>query len=171
MTKDLPGLEELPYRPRCRRRRRTGAGWWRSTRTWSSCGGRTCPRRSASPSRRRACGRSSTRRCLPGSGGTPSWASPGHKQGWLNWCVCPASLRSHTQVMFSLCLCGYRSTWMLLRFLDTTHVGFNQDTKNEPCCPGKRLLGCHAYIYQEQNKFWVDEWTPVLLMMTLKSVT
>lgn len=77
----------FPYRPRCRRHRRTGAGWWHSTRTWSSCGGRTCPQHSASPSRRLSCGRSNTRHCLLGSGETPSWASPGQKQGWLSLCV------------------------------------------------------------------------------------
>lgn len=64
------------YRPRRQTRRRTVAAWCRSSRTWSSCGGRTCPRRSAAPSRRRACGRRSTRRCRRCWRETLSWGSP-----------------------------------------------------------------------------------------------
>lgn len=69
------------YRPPHQKRRRTVAAWCRSTRTWSSCGEKTFPPHWAAPSRTRAYGRRSTRRCRRCWWGTLFWGSP-VGEGW-----------------------------------------------------------------------------------------
>ena len=64
------------HHPPHQRRRRTAAVWCCSSRTWSSCDGRTSPPRSAAPSRTPASDRRSTRRCHRCWRGTLFWGSP-----------------------------------------------------------------------------------------------
>lgn len=70
----------ISYHPQHRKRMRTGGGWCHSSRTWSSCDGKTFPRRWDVPWRRPASDRRNTRRCRRCSEETPSARNPAETQ-------------------------------------------------------------------------------------------